>query len=400
MVNRLRIGVDYSAAVWQGAGIGRYTRALVGELLRLDRENRYLLLYPAGFPGRPAPFLPHLRSLHHPRLRRRPLPLSDRYLAILWQRLRLPLPVEAFCGRLNLFYSPDFVLPPQLLGRRLLTVHDLAFLVHPECALPSLGWYLRRAVPRSIARADLLLADSEHTRRDLIRLLGVKPERVEVLHPGVEPAFRPLRRADLEGVRLRYGLPECFLLTVGTIEPRKNLPRLLEALAGLPGHLRLPLVVAGRPGWLYEETFAAVERCGLQKEVRFLGFVPQEDLPALYNLALALVYPSLYEGFGLPPLEAMACGTPVLTSRVSSLPEVVGEAAVLVAPGDVASIREGIRRLLEDAELRHDLRERGLEQARQFTWEKAAAKLLGIIAKLGSGHASASGAPGAGNGSG
>ncbi|MGB9723986.1 MAG: glycosyltransferase family 4 protein [Chloroflexia bacterium] len=372
--------MDYSAAVWQGAGIGRYTRALVGELLRLDRENRYILLYPAGFPGRPAPFLAHLRRLDHPHLQLRPLPLSDRYLAILWQRLRLPLPVELFCGRLDLFYSPDFVLPPQLGGRRLLTVHDLAFLVHPECAVPSLGWYLRRAVPRSIARADLLLADSEHTRQDLIRLLGVAPERVEVLYPGVEPAFRPLERAALEEARARYGLPERFLLTVGTIEPRKNLPRLLEALSGLPEALRLPLIVVGRPGWLYQATFAAVERYGLQGEVRFLGFVPQEDLPALYNLALALLYPSRYEGFGLPPLEAMACGTPVLTSRVSSLPEVVGEAAVLVDPADVSSIREGLRRLLEDADLRAHLREQGLARAREFTWEKSAGRLREIIA--------------------
>lgn len=377
----MRLGVDYSAAVWQGAGIGRYTRALIGELLRLDRENRYTLLFPAGFPGRPAPFLSHLRHLNHPHLQLRPLPLSDRCLAVLWQRLRLPLPVEAFCGRLDLFYSPDFVLPPQLSGRRLLTVHDLAFLVHPECAVPSLGWYLRRAVPRSIARADLLLADSENTRRDLICLMGVSPGRVEVLYPGVEPAFRPLAQASREAARARYGLPERFLLTVGTIEPRKNLPRLLEALSGLPERLRLPLVVVGRPGWLYEETFAAVERYGLQREVRFLGFVPQEDLPALYNLALALVYPSLYEGFGLPPLEAMACGTPVLTSSVSSLPEVVGEAAVLVDPADVSSIREGLRRLLEDGELRTRLREQGLARAREFTWEKAAGRLREIITR-------------------
>jgi len=139
--------------------------------------------------------------------------------------------------------------------------------------------------------------------------------------------------------------------------------------------LRLPLVVVGRPGWLYEESFAAVERWGLQGQVRFLGFVPQEDLPALYNLALALVYPSLYEGFGLPPLEAMACGTPVLTSRVSSLPEVVGEAAVLVDPADVSSIREGLQRLLEDEALRQRLRQAGPERAREFTWEKAAGRL-------------------------
>ena len=381
----MRVAIDYSAAVWQGAGIGRYSRALVGALLRLDRENRYTLLYPRGLPGRPAPFLGHLADLRrlHPGLRLRPLPLNDRWTAILWQRLRLPLPVELFCGPLDLFYSPDFVLPPQLGGRRVLTVHDLAFMVHPECAVPSLEWYLHGAVSRALARSDLVLADSECTRQDLIRLKEADPERVEVLYPGVEDHFRPLQdRALLEAVRARYDLPPHFLFTAGTIEPRKNLPRLFEAMACLPAALRVPLVVAGKPGWLYESTYAAVEQWGLVGEVHFLGFVPDEDLPALYNLALAEVYPSLYEGFGLPPLEAMACGTPVLTSAVASLPEVVGEAAVLVDPLDVGSIAAGLRRLLEDEDLRQRLREAGLERARPFTWERSARQLLGIMRRL------------------
>ncbi|MBN1484694.1 MAG: glycosyltransferase family 4 protein [Chloroflexia bacterium] len=378
----MHVAIDYSAAVWQGAGIGRYSRALVGALLRLDRENRYTLLYPRGWPGRPAPFLGHLAALRrrHPNLRLRPLPLSDRWTAILWQRLRLPLPVELFCGRVDCFYSPDFVLPPQIGGRRVLTVHDLAFMVHPECAVPSLEWYLHGAVSRALERADLVLADSECTRQDLIRLKGADPQRVRVLYLGVEEDFRPLEdHAALERVRARYELPERFLFTVGTIQPRKNLPRLLQALASLPEALRLPLVVAGKPGWLYEETFAAVERLSLQSWVRFLGFTPDEDLPALLNLALALVYPSLYEGFGLPPLEAMACGTPVLTSDAASLPEVVGEAAVLVDPLDVAGIAAGLRRLIEDGALRQSLRAAGLERARGFSWERSARQLLEFL---------------------
>ncbi len=373
----MRIGIDYGAAVWQGAGIGRCARALIAALLRLDRENEYVLLYPRGRRGRPAPFLAHLSRLGHPRLRWRALPLSDHELAVLWYRLRLPLPLELLCGRLDLFYSPDSVLPPQLHGRRVVTTHDLAFHVYPACAVPSLRWYQHGAIPRSVARADLVLADSESTRQDLMRFLHVPPQRVQVLHLGVEPTFRPLSdRAYLEGVRARYRLPERFLLTVGTVEPRKNLPRLLAALAGLPESERLPLIVAGRPGWLYHESYAAVELLALAPWVRFLGYVPDDDLPALYNLAMALAYPSLYEGFGLPPLEAMACGTPVMTSAVSSLPEVVGEAAVLVEPTDTDSIREGLGRLLADAALRARLRTAGLERARAFTWERAAEKLL------------------------
>ncbi len=375
----MRIAIDYASAVWQGAGIGRYTRAMMSALLRRDGETRYHLLYPRGLPGRPAPFLSHLAALRqaHSNLRLHPLPLSDRYAAILWQRLRLPIPIEALCGPVDLCYSPDFVLPPQLRGRRIVTVHDLAYLVYPQCAVPSLGWYLHRAVPRSVARADLVLADSHSSRQDIIRLLGVPAERVRVVPLGVDAAYRPLEdRTLLEGVRVRYGLPGRFLLFVGTIEPRKNLPRLLEALAGLPEEERLPLVVVGKPGWLYEESFTSVARLGLGRWVYFLGFVPEEELPALYNLAAALVYPSLYEGFGLPPLEAMACGTPVLTSGTSSLPEVVGEAAVLVDPLEVVSIREGLQAIIQDGTLRERLRADGLERARAFTWERAAEELL------------------------
>ncbi len=380
----MRIGVDYTAAVWQGAGIGRYTRALVRELLEVDQSNEYVLFFPRGLPRRPAPFLEHQERLSqiHPYLQPRSIPLTDHWTAVLWHRLRLPVPIEAVCGRLDLYYSPDFVLPPQLGGHRVLTTHDLAFLTHPECAVPRLEWYYR-AVQRSIRTAELVLADSESTRRDLVRLLEVDPARVEVLFSGVGPAFRPIEdRAPLEAVRARYNLPERFLLSVGTVEPRKNLIRLFEALAGLPQELRVPLFIAGRPGWLYEDTFAAANRLGLHEWVHFLGFVPDEILPALYNLAIALAYPSLYEGFGLPPLEAMACGTPVLTSRTASIPEVVGHAAVLVDPLDVASIREGLRRLLEDSILRAHLRQAGLQRARQFTWRKAAERLRELMQGL------------------
>jgi glycosyltransferase involved in cell wall biosynthesis len=267
-----------------------------------------------------------------------------------------------------------------------LTIHDLAFIVHPECSVPSLEWYLHQAVDRAVARADLILADSENTRQDLLRFKGADPGKVKVLYLGVEPHFHPIEdRPFLEAVRTRYKLPERFFFMAGTIQPRKNLPRLFEALAGLREEQRIPIVVAGKPGWLYQDTFDAVERLGLQKWVRFLGFVPDEDLPALYNLALALTYVPLYEGFGLDVLEAMACGSPVLTSSTSSLPEVTGDAAVLVDPTDVAAIRGGLRRLLEDAELRSRLRQAGLERAKRFTWDRAAERLLGHLTGLLSG---------------
>lgn len=375
----MHIAVDYTAAAWQGAGIGRYTRELIRATVPLDRSLRYTLFYAAG--GLPAglPYVGDLRALcaAHPHVRARPLPISPRLLTILWQRLRLPLPVEALVGPIDLLHAPDFVLPPTR-ARTIMTVHDLTFLVHPETAEPRLRRYLSAAVPRSLRRADLVLVDSLATRDDLRRLLGLDPSRAELLYPGVDPRFRPLPPAETAPVRAQLGLPGRFLLFVGTIEPRKNLARLIEAFARLaddPGgaYADLHLVVAGRRGWLYDEIFATVGRLGLRARVHFPDFVADDQLPALYNLAEAFVYPSLYEGFGFPALEALACGTPVVTTQVSSLPEVVGAAAVLADPHDSAAIAAGIARALADAPR---LRAAGPPQAQRFRWGDAGQALL------------------------
>lgn len=377
------IGIDYTAAAWQGAGIGRYTRELVRAVVGRDRGLRYRLFFAArGLPAG-SPYLAGLRELcaAHPNVEARPIPLSPRQLTILWQRLRLPLPAELLVGRIDLLHAPDFVLPPTR-ARTLLTVHDLTFLVRPECAEAGLRRYLARAVPRALGRADLVVVDSQATAGDLARLLGVERSRVRLIYPGVDPRFRPLPAAESAAARGALGLPDQFLLFVGTLEPRKNLPRLIEAfaLAGLAPSLHL--VIAGRRGWHYEPAFAAVERLGLKPRVHFLDFIADGQLPALYNLARAFVYPSLYEGFGLPVLEALACGTPVVTAAVSSLPEVAGEAAVLVEPGSSQMIADGIRRALAD-EAR--LRAAGPGQARRFTWTAAADELLACYQALSQG---------------
>jgi glycosyltransferase involved in cell wall biosynthesis len=372
------VGVDYTAAAWQGAGIGRYTRELIRAAVPLDRGIRYTLFYAAGGLPAASPYLDDLRELAtHPNVAVRPIPLTPRRLTILWQRLRLPLRVEALVGPLDIVHAPDFVLPPTG-ARTLLTVHDLTFLVRPECAEAGLRRYLSRAVPRALRRADMILVDSQATADDLARLLGVSGPRVRLLYPGVDPRFRPLPPAETEPVRAQLGLPEQFLLFVSTIEPRKNLVRLIEAFARLDA-LGLHLVIAGRKGWLYEEVFAAVERAGVAGRVRFLDFVDDGQLPALYNLARAFVYPSLYEGFGLPALEALACGTPVVTAGVSSLPEVAGDAAELVDPLSVDSIAGGIARALADP---GRLAAAGPLQARRFSWAAAANELVACYSAL------------------
>ena len=376
----MHIGIDYTAAVWQGAGIGRYTRELTHAVIAQGSEHRYTLFYAAGGIGQSSPYLAELRQLcvANPAIRAVPIPIAPRRLTQIWQRLRLPMPIELFTGRLDVLHAPDFVLPPTR-ARTLLTIHDLSFLVHPELAAPGMVRYLSSAVPRSVRRANGVLADSEATRQALDQLLPDSRRSIKVVYPGVSPRFQPLPTPDIEAVRLRLHLPARFLLFVSTLEPRKNLARLLEAFARLeeqPATRDLHLVIGGRRGWLYDDIFATIERLNLGERIRLLDFVDDNDLPALYNLAWAFTYPSIYEGFGLPALEALACGTPVLTANNSSLPEVVGDAAVLVDAESIDSITDGLVRISTDETLRATLKAGGPARASQFRWEHAAQQVL------------------------
>ncbi len=387
----MRIAIDCTAAVRQGGGVGRYTRGLVETLAGIDRRSEYVLFIAGegigrveawkgeglpgfGVSGFPANF--HLRAV----------PLSHRILTILWHRLGVPLPVEIFTGGVDIFHAPDFVLPPVRGAKTIVTVHDLSFMRTPHCAPPRLRAYLNEVVPRSIGRADVILADSQNTRHDIIALLDVAPEKIAVVPAGVESRFRPIdQAAELERVQRHYKLERPFILSVGTLEPRKNFVGLIEAykLLGEARNRDLKLVIAGGKGWLYEEIFATVERLNLNERVIFPGFVADEDLPALYNLAQLFAFPSFYEGFGLPPLEAMACGTPVVTSNSSSLPEVVGQAGIMVEAQDTEGLAQAMERVSNDEDLRRSMREAGLRQAKQFTWEEAVKKLLKAYRRLG-----------------
>jgi len=369
----MRVGIDYTSAVRQGAGSGRYTPELVTALLALEAPHRYTLFAATGG------LRPQAQDLSPgPGVRVRTIPLTDDWLARLWHRLRLPVPVEAITGPLDLFYSPDFVLPPtRRATRTLLTVHDLSFLRYPGHFVPKLVRYLSQVVPRSVARADRVLADSEATRTDLIERLDVEPDKVEVLYSGVDGRFRPEEEpGERERVRARYSLEaRPYVLSVGTVQPRKNYARLIQAFSGLKAEAQL--LIAGGRGWLYEEVVAEAEKRA--DRVRILGFVDDADLPALYRGATLFAFPSLYEGFGLPVLEAMACGVPVVCSNASSLPEVAGDAALLVDPHDVDGLADAMAGVFQDDGLRGRMIARGLAQAARFTWEQAAGQLLGIF---------------------
>jgi glycosyltransferase involved in cell wall biosynthesis len=378
----MRIAIDYSAAVNQRAGVGRLVRNQVLALAELDQDNDYRLVYARPNRGR-VPEFPSARNFS-----RHEVGVRERWLTILWHRAQLPLPADWLSGPVDLYHSPDFVLPPLRHARGILTVHDLAFLMRPDCADERLRAYLEGVVPRSVQRADFIVADSENTRNDLVVLLGVQPASVSVVPGGVEGRFMPVTDAELlRRARNRVGVGEApFVLAIGVIEPRKNLNRLMDAFFALKQRGKVPadlkLVLAGGKGWLFDGIFEHHAASPIAHDIVMPGFVPDEMLPALYSAAEVLAFPSLYEGFGLPILEAMACGTPVVASHASCLPEVAEGAALMIEPTDVDGLSAALELALLDTALRARLSEQGRQRAAGYTWQRAAKLLLQVYEKV------------------
>jgi glycosyltransferase involved in cell wall biosynthesis len=283
----------------------------------------------------------------------------------------------------ELFHATEHLLLPLRSLPTVLTVHDLIFRHLPKHHKPLNRWYLNLTMPLYCRRADHIIAVSEHSKRDLISIYGIAAKKITVVYEAAAPSFRPQTPQKVAAVRTRYGLPERYLLFVGTIEPRKNLTRLLIAFESLYADgLVGGLVIVGQRGWLYDDFFARLEESPVRGAVLLPGYVPDDDLPAFYAGAQALVLPSVYEGFGLPVLEAMACGTPTVASNASSVPEIGGDAALYFDPSDVEAAVDVIRRLLRDGSLRDEMRERGLIQAARFSWQRAAAETRAVYDTL------------------
>ena len=291
--------------------------------------------------------------------------------------------------RVDVFHGMDHVGIPLVgrSGKYVVTVHDVIPLILPETFTPRHRLVVRLALARVRRKADLVVVPSHAVKRDVVRRVGLPEARVVVTPEGCEPRFRPVRsETALRDVAARYGLPPRYVLAVGTLEPRKNLTTLLQVFARLrrEGGVdpELHLVLAGARGWLDEPIFRTVRSLGLEDAVRFPGFIDDDDLPAVYSRAALFAFPSLYEGFGLPLLEAMACGVPVVTSNISSMPEVAGDAAVLVDPRDADGLAAAIARVLRDEALRERLRAAGIARAREFSWEATARRTLDAYASL------------------
>lgn len=375
----MKIGIEAtSAAEDQRAGVGNYTYHLLQAMARLRQEEHTFTLY--------------LRSPCSPQNH---FPASQQWMQkvlkfrCLWAQIRLPF--ELWNDSQDVYFFPTSVLPlVYQTANSAVTIHDVAFLFYPECFSPMLRFWLKIATKIGVARAKKVIAVSESTRQDLLIYYNVAPEKVIVVHHGVHEMFRVL--ADngpvpaIQTAKQRYGITGKYILCIGTLQQRKNIPRLLHAFHVLKQTYHIPhrLVLIGqRSADLPEsEIFSTIDRFVLENDVVWTGYVPQHEMPALLNGAEIFVLPSLYEGFGMPLLEAMACGVPVVCSNTSSFPEVVGEAGVMFDPYDVKSMITAIYQILRNNELRRDLREKGLQRVRAFTWERCARKTLDILESI------------------
>ncbi len=360
------------APTYRGAGISAYEQNLLTALATVGKDMAFTAVVAA--PEWQAPG--SLQVYRAPKRAQQPV------FRILWEQVRLPLVIRRLGT--HLFHALAFVVPLWgLVIPQVITVHDLSFVRFPETLPPWKARYLRWFTRLSLKRAARIIAVSESTRRDVLAWLSLPPERVVTVHNGVEARFRPLSPTMVEEWRLRKGLPRRFVLYLGTLQPRKNVETLVRAFAewrrqALPSMRDVVLVLAGAKGWFYSRLFRLVDELDMREHVMFPGYLPAEELPLWYNAAMLFAYPSLFEGFGLPVLEAMACGTAVVAANTSSLPEIVGNAGVLLPPTDVGAWARILEDLLSNEERRVMLGQAGRERAQQFTWERTARETVAV----------------------
>ncbi len=355
-------------------GIGTYIRNLLRQLARIDRDTEYVLLCRPTDLDVAAQLGPNFRAVLEP---------SPNYS--LREQLHVPWVLRR--ERPDVYHAPHYVLPAGVRCRSVVTIHDCIHLMFPQYLPNKAAYaYARASMWAAARRSDCILTVSEASKRDILHFFDVPPEKIVVVYNAIDDHFwLTPPDEDVARVRERYQLDHEFVLYVGNIKPHKNLVRLIEAFAEFrkTGFEPVKLLIIGDEISKLPALRRAVHRHKLHKHVRFLGYLPDRTLAILYRLATVFVFPSLYEGFGLPPLEAMASGTPVVTSNVSSLPEVSGDAAILVDPYDVDSIVDGLRRVVGDRAVAADLRRRGLERAREFSWERSVEKTRQVYQEVG-----------------
>lgn len=363
----MRIGIDGRYIQDHFPGIGRYTYNLVQALAKAAPEDSFVLLHNPKLVNTRY----DLETLQSPNLEIVAIEVPTFSLAEQW---RLPSIVRGL--RLDLFHSPYYLKPYLLPCPSVVTIYDLIPRLYPEYVSPGARVIFEMAIRLAIVTSRLVISVSQSAKEDLVRLLGVPPSKVWGTPLGVDSQFKPVNEKAIFNLRQKHDLPGGYILYLGTNKPHKNLVRLVGAFAKAKTERKL--VLAGKEDPLYSEAHEVTKQLGLQDRVVFLGQVSEDDLPALYSGAALFVFPSLYEGFGLPLLEAMACGVPVISSSTSSLPEIAGQAAVMVDPLDLSQLARALERVLGDSNLRASMREEGLEQAAQFSWERTAKETLAV----------------------
>lgn len=363
----MRIVIDGSCITGVRAGIGNYTYSLLKELLKTDLSNTYTLLSKS-----------QMNELTFPESLKQP----DRINLSRNIYKYLPFDSERLNGRFDLYHEPNYI-PRIFKGKIVTTICDMSYKLfpqyHPRRRVMTFNFFENR-----MRNSDRIITISENSKQEIIELLKVPEEKVVVTYLGASEDYKPIEinPEQKHYFRKTYGLPDNYLLYVGTIEPRKNLSRLIEAFYLFKKETttqnNIKLVLAGGKGWLFYEIFSRVQELKIEDQIVFTGYVPDEHLPYLYNMAMAFVYPSIYEGFGLPPLEAMSCGIPVISSNTSSIPEVVGAAGILIDPYNVTDLAEAMSKVVQSKSLRAELSQKGLSKASQFSWAKCAEETLKI----------------------
>ena len=371
----MRIGIDATALPSQPVGAGNYIIQFISALAKIDIDFELLIF--ANKSKRNLFDIPDDGKLHW-ELVADMSPMQR----LIWEQTLFPGLVRK--TRIDLLHSLHYTQPVRLGCSSVVTIHDMTFFLFPHLHTRYKRLFFPIAIRTSVQRADALVTISESTRQDTIRLLGVSPQKIFTTQLGVNDEFQVITdRELLAEVRQKYNLPRGFILYVGLVEPRKNIPSLIRSYKSLTDQgIKQRLVIVGRFGWMYQEVIEQTEKLGLKDQVQFTGYIPQDDLPIVYNLADLFVYPTRYEGFGFPALEAMACGTPVITTDISSLPEIVGDAGLLITPDDEHALTTTIAKVLSDSTLYEQLRTKGLLQAKYFTWERTSRETLKVYQRV------------------
>ena len=372
----MKIALHLQAAVTQQAGVGRYTKELAKHLLDLLDDHTQLRLDYFDF-RRNAQIPPELHE--HPSLhpiRYMPGALAQKT----WNYFGFP-PYDVLHGKADLYHFPNFLAPPCKTGKRIVTIHDLSFMRFPEYTEAKNLRFLTKGIHRTAQQADAIMTISKFSAQEVINLLHVPEQRVFTTHLGVSPSFIKPSADYMDAFRARHNISRPYLLTVGTVEPRKNLPFLISLFEKMKDYDG-DLIIAGGLGWRYEPILQQMQASPRAKQIRRIGYMPEADLTALYAGADAFVLPSHYEGFGLPPLESMACQTPVVTSNGGSLPEVVQDGAIVLDHFDPDAWEQTLYRILSDRTEREALIQRGLQVAGQYSWEQTAKQTLAVYRKV------------------